>query len=253
MISEQAEITDDGMLNGRLRLLQPKRGHRFGHDAVLLAAATPAKPGDRILELGSGVGAAGLALLARVPGIDVTLVDIDPALTGLAQENIRRNGFAEVARVVTLDVDASDHAFDDVDLHGGSFDHVLMNPPFNDPSLQASPDAARRTAHAASENTLSVWLRRASYLLRPSGSLSLIWRADRQQNVLREVGALFGAIIVLPVFPAPDQPPIRIMLNARKIADGEVLSRPGLTLTDQNKRPSAEAEAILRGGMPLPL
>ncbi|HEX2216507.1 MAG TPA: methyltransferase, partial [Xanthobacteraceae bacterium] len=54
------ELTVDAVLGGRLRLMQPKRGHRFGHDAVLLAAATPAAPGDRVVEFGAGVGAAGL-------------------------------------------------------------------------------------------------------------------------------------------------------------------------------------------------
>lgn len=252
MTNVPAAVTDDAILNGRLRLFQPRRGHRFGHDAILLAAASPAGPGEHAVELGAGVGAASLALLARVPGVDVTLVDIDPALTALAHENILRNGFAEKARAVTLDVGADDDAFGDAGLHAGSFDQVLMNPPFNDASLQASPDAARRVAHMASEGTLRTWLRRAAHLLRSSGNLSLIWRADRQSNVLQEIGALFGAITVMPVLPAPHQPPIRILVNACKGAkNGEVLNRPALTLADQDRRPSAAAEEILRGGMAL--
>lgn len=251
MTAERPDLTDDAILNGRLRLFQPKRGHRFGHDAILLAAATPARPGDRIAELGAGVGAASLALLARIPGIDVTLVDIDGDLTALASENIRRNGFAEKARAVTLEVEMPDRAFDNAGLQAGSFDHVLMNPPFNDASLQASPDTTRRIAHVATKDTLGLWLRRAAHLLRPSGGLSLIWRADSQQNVLRDVAVAFGAITILPVHPAPGRPPIRILINARKGAEEELRSLPGLTLTDQDGRPSAEAEAILRGAMPL--
>ena len=38
-------ITDDAVLGGRLELLQQKRGHRVGHDAILLAAACPARYG----------------------------------------------------------------------------------------------------------------------------------------------------------------------------------------------------------------
>lgn len=253
MTTERPDVTDDAILNGRLRLFQPRRGHRFGHDAVLLAAATPARPGDRITELGAGVGAASLALLARIPGIDVTLVDSNDDLTALASENIRRNGLAGNARAVTLDVGMPDHAFDNAGLQAGSFDHVLMNPPFNDASLQASPDIARRTAHVATEDTLGIWLRRAAYLLRPSGGLSLIWRADSQQNALRDVAVAFGAITILPVHPAPERPPIRVLINARKGAEEEARNLPGLTLTNPDGRPSAEAEAILRGGMPLSL
>src|SRR5579872_6937165 len=78
------DLTDDAALGGRLRLLQPRRGHRFGHDAILLAAATPVQAGDRVAELGAGVGAAGLALAVRVPGVRVTLVEIDADLAALA-------------------------------------------------------------------------------------------------------------------------------------------------------------------------
>src|SRR3974377_1616880 len=88
-----SDLTADAVLDGRLRLLQPRRGHRFGHDAILLAAATPARSGDRIADLGAGVGAAGLALASRVPGTRVTLVEIDARLAALAQENAGRNGF----------------------------------------------------------------------------------------------------------------------------------------------------------------
>src|SRR5258708_31049873 len=89
------DLTDDAVLGGRLRLLQPRRGHRFGHDAILLAAATPAREGDRAAELGAGVGAAGLALAARVPGVRITLLDIDPGLAALAAENAARNQLAD--------------------------------------------------------------------------------------------------------------------------------------------------------------
>ena len=56
------------MLGGRLRLRQPLSGHRVGHDAILLAAATGGRAGELAVDLGAGVGAAGLALAARVAG-----------------------------------------------------------------------------------------------------------------------------------------------------------------------------------------
>src|SRR5262249_52949707 len=94
MPGEPAEqLTDDAALGGHLRLLQPRRGHRFGHDAILLAAATPARSGDRVADLGAGVGAAGLALACRVPSARITLVEIDAHLAALAQENATRNGY----------------------------------------------------------------------------------------------------------------------------------------------------------------
>ena len=96
-----SELTDDAVLGGRLRLTQKRRGHRVGHDAILLAAATGARPGDRAVDLGAGVGAAGLALAVRVPDVEVTLVEIDPELAGIAAENIARNGLEQRVRAVS--------------------------------------------------------------------------------------------------------------------------------------------------------
>src|SRR4029079_9882242 len=96
--SPQPELTDDGVLGGRLRLRQKRSGHRFGHDAILLAAATAGRAGDRAVDLGAGVGAAGLALAVRVPDVEVTLVEIDAELAAIAAENIKRNGLDHRAR-----------------------------------------------------------------------------------------------------------------------------------------------------------
>src|SRR5436305_14154506 len=89
-----AGTTEDAVLGGRLTLRQPKRGHRVGHDAILLAAATEACAGEYVVELGAGVGAAGLALAQRIAGTTATLVELDADLAALAQENAVRNGLA---------------------------------------------------------------------------------------------------------------------------------------------------------------
>src|SRR5690348_7462495 len=125
-----ADTTEDAFLGGQLRLRQPKSGHRAGHDAVLLAAATAARTGDRVVEFGAGVGAAGLALARRVGGIDLVLAEIDPDLAQLARENASRNAIA--AEVVVLDVTAPADIFANAGLSPDSADVVLMNPPFND-------------------------------------------------------------------------------------------------------------------------
>src|SRR5262249_49320979 len=130
------EITDDAILGGRLRLHQQRRGHRVGHDAILLAAATDARAGDHVVDLGAGVGAAGLALLARVPGATVTLVEIDPDLASLARENIARNSYGTRARVAEFDITGPREAFAAAGLDAACADHVMMNPPFNDPAQQ---------------------------------------------------------------------------------------------------------------------
>src|SRR3954462_10730022 len=120
-----AGLTEDAILGGRLRLKQPALGHRFGHDAILLAAACPARAGEQVVDLGAGVGAAGLALAARVDGCIVTLVEIDPALAALAAENAQRNQLTERARAVGLDVAARARAFAAVGLQPESVARVL--------------------------------------------------------------------------------------------------------------------------------
>src|ERR1700749_3617493 len=124
MSDPACEITEDAFLGGRLRLRQPKSGHRAGHDAMLLAAATPARSGDRVVDFGAGVGAAGLPVARRVPGVKLVLVEIDAALAHLARGNASSN--AIVADTVVLDVSASAEAFAAAGLAPDSADVVLM-------------------------------------------------------------------------------------------------------------------------------
>jgi len=247
-------VTDDGVLGGRLRLKQPRRGHRVGHDAILLAAATAAEPGEHVVDLGAGVGAAGLALAARVPGITLTLVEIEPELAALAAENASRNGLADRVRTLSLDVAAPVRAFAAAGLASGSAARVLMNPPFNAPERhKLSPDARRRLAHAA-RLPLAVWVRSATRLLAPHGRLTLIWRADGLSGVLAALNAAgHGAVAVLAVHPRPDAPAIRILVECEKDSAVPLVVLPGLVLNDAAGRPTEAAEAILRHGAALPL
>jgi tRNA1(Val) A37 N6-methylase TrmN6 len=244
---QEPELTDDAVLGGRLRLTQKKRGHRVGHDAILLAAATAAKPGDRVADLGAGVGAAGLALAVRVPGVDVTLVERDAELAAIAEENIVRNGFENRARVVTLDVAAPSDAFAAAGLGPGSFDRVLMNPPFNSPARQnVSPDEQRRAAHAADDASLADWVAAAGWLLHSAGTLTMIWRADGLAHVLTALEQNFGGVAVLPVHGRAGQPAIRVLVRTTKSSRAPLSLLPALDLNDASGKPTAVAEDVLR-------
>lgn len=248
------DTSDDAVLGGRLRLKQKKKGHRIGHDAILLAAATEAHPGDRVVEFGAGVGAAGLAVAVRCPDVDVTLVEIDQELAALALENARRNGLDGRVRVVTLDVAATADQFAACGIGPGSADRVLMNPPFNNFARQSlSPDADRRLAHAAGEGLLADWISAAHRVLHSAGALTLIWRADGLGDVLTALGDRFGDIAVLPVHGRAGTPAIRVLVRARKGSRAPLTLMPGLDLNDETGRPTAEAEAVLRAAQPLSL
>ena len=252
MRAERGGISEDAIVGGRLVLAQPVRGHRIGHDAVLLAAATAAQPGGFAIELGAGVGGAGLALAHRVEGLRVRLVEIDPDLVALARANAERNCLAARVAAFCLDVAAPAATFAAAGLPDGVADCVLMNPPFNPPQ-HPSPDAARRLAHVGSEATLGLWLSVAARLLRPGGTVTLIWRADGLAGVLAALAADFGAVAILPIYPKPHTAAVRILAAAVKGGGAPLSVAPGLVLADANGKPSAAAEAVLRGGAPLPL
>ena len=248
------EFTDDAVLGGRMRVVQSRTGHRVGHDAILLATATPARSGDRVIELGAGVGAAGLAVAVRVADTTVTLVEIDPDVAAIAAENISRNGLGARVHVVALDVTAPADAFAAHRLAAAAADHVLMNPPFNDPRRQnPSPDHDRRAAHVASAASLSEWVAAAAWLLHSAGTLTMIWRADGLARVLAALEPHFGEIVILPVHGRAGEPAIRILMRAKKGSRAPLTLLPALFLNDAAGRPTAEAESVLRGARPLPM
>jgi tRNA1(Val) A37 N6-methylase TrmN6 len=253
-LAEQRALTDDAVLGGRLRLRQPARGHRVGHDAILLAAATAAKAGEIAVDLGAGVGAAGLALAWRVSGLTMRLVEIDRELAALAAENAARNGLAERVSAHALDVTAAPESFAAAGLSSGSADRVLMNPPFHDAAReQASPDARRSLAYVAPAGALAAWVGTAARLLCAGGTLTLIHRADALAEILGALAQDFGAAAVQPVHPKPGGAAIRILVRAAKGARAPLALLPPLVLNGDDGRPSAQAEAVLRDAVTLPL
>ena len=248
------DVSEDRFLGGQLRLRQPKSGHRAGHDAVLLAAATAARPGDRVVDLGAGVGAAGFALARRVPGIELVLVEVDGNLAELARGNALLNGLP--ADVVVLDVESGAGEFAANGLTPDSADVVLMNPPFNDPARhRASPDQARERAHLATARTLENWIHAARRILKSGGALTLIWRADALAGILMVLERGFGSLRILPVHGDGASPAIRVLVSAIKGGKAPAALYPGLMLNDAQSSPlpSRDAQEILGGLKILPL
>lgn len=245
-----ADITDDAVLGGRLRLLQPAKGHRVGHDALLLAASVPAEA-RRAVDLGAGVGSAGLALAVRVPEARIMLVEIDPAMAALARENAARQEPDLGGRVEMVEADVAMLARPGgpATPAAGGADVVLMNPPFNDPARhRTSPHERRAHAHMAADAALELWVRAADRLLEPAGRLCLIHRPEALEAVLAALKGRFGAAAIRPVHPGPELPAIRILVSALKGRRTPPSVLPGLVLANEAGRPSAAAERVLRGG-----
>jgi tRNA1(Val) A37 N6-methylase TrmN6 len=251
-MTDRAEFTEDAFLGGQLRLRQRKSGHRAGHDAVLLAAATPARPGDRVVDFGAGVAAAGLAVARRVAGIELVLVEIDEGLAALARGNAASNAIA--ADVFVLDVMSSAEVFAAAGLAADSVDVVLMNPPFNDPARhRASPDRAREIAHVATSVTLEGWIHAARRILKSGGVLTLIWRADGIAEALAALGRGFGSLAILPVHGDPAAPAIRVLIRATKGGRAPARIHAALMLNDASAVPNKVVQEVLAGKGILPL
>jgi tRNA1(Val) A37 N6-methylase TrmN6 len=238
------QCTEDAFLGGQLRLRQPKSGHRAGHDAILLAAATSAKPGDRVADFGAGIGAAGLVLAKRVAGIKLVLAEIDRDLAELARGNARTNDIA--ADIVALDLTDGADAFAAAGLAPDSLDVVLMNPPFNDAARhRASPQKA--LAHVATTTTLENWIHAARRTLKSGGVLTLIWRADGLASVLAALDRGFGSIAILPVHGDPAMPAIRVLVRATKGGKAPLQIHPALMLNNESGVPDKRLGDVLAG------
>ena len=238
MTEASPELSHDDWYDGSLKLWQPLKGLRATTDAVLLAAAVPEQAASA-LELGAGTGAASLALARRLAHVRITAVEKDPLLAGLLARNIEENGFAERLGAVEADIfdGDSNRAW------RGQFDHVFLNPPYNDAASSISGDALRRGAMA--EADLARWVDLAAACLRPKGRVVLISRSDRLPEILTGLeGAGVGEAATLPVHSLAGQPAIRVLLTARKGIEGPMALLPPLILSAKGGEPTPEMRAI---------
>lgn len=236
-------VTEDGLLGGRLRLLQPAEGYRAAIDPVLLAAAVAAPEGGHVLDLGCGTGAALLCLASRRPDLTLTGIDADESALDLARRSAALNGMAARCAFERRAVEDG--------LPRQSFDAVLTNPPYLAEGRGTAPAASRRDAHMEGGADLACWLDEAMRSLRPKGSLHVVHRADRLPEILALIAPRLGAIEILPLWPKAGAEARRVIVSARRDRKSPARLLPGLVLHEADGRFTAEAEAILRDGLAL--
>ncbi len=245
LIFDENQLTDDKFLCGRLRLLQPEKGYRAATDAVLLAAACPAVAGESVLDLGCGAGAASLCLAARVPGVRLTGVEVQPEYADLARRNAARNGIA--MEVVEGDLAHMPRAL------RRDFDQVIANPPWYPPGGTPSPVAVRATAMQVTL-PLSAWVQAATRRLAPGGWLTLIAGTDSLPDLLAALAPRLGSAAVLPLAPRAGRAAPRVILRARKGGRAPFRLLAPLVIHDgaahdgDRESYTAAANAVLREG-----
>lgn len=242
-MADHGDMTEDGVLNGRVLLRQPARGYRAGMDAALLAAACDTKPGERVLEAGCGAGGALLAAAFRRPAARFTGLERDPAAAALARENVALNGFGDRVEIVDGDVQAGFRA-----LGLPVFDAAMANPPFFDDPDELRAPAVEKTGAWMADGGLEAWTGFLLKAVREGGTITVIHRADRLGDLLSLLGGKAGSFRIRPIHPFADAPAKRVLMRAVKTGKAPLVLLPPLVLHDgEGGKHSAAAEAILRG------
>ncbi|SMP29509.1 tRNA1(Val) (adenine(37)-N6)-methyltransferase [Shimia sagamensis] len=245
-----AELTQNDFLNGLVTLWQPKDGYRAGVDPVLLAATIPAKAGARVLELGSGAGAAFLCLAKRVPNLVVHAVELQPDYAALAHRNAKENG-------VDATIWEADLAALPIELRQMQFDHVFANPPYFDRAASTAAQDAGRDVAMGEDTPLDTWVEVAAKRLAAKGTATFVHRAERLLDLLSAMQGVLGSVQVMPLQPRVGRDANLVLVRGVKggraafrlhapvrMHEGDVHTRDGESYTDQIR-------AVLRDGAAL--
>lgn len=248
---DATELSQDAFLGGRLVIGQPKDGYRAGVDPVLLAASIPARAGERVLDLGCGGGVAGLCLAARVPGVLVTGLEVQPAYADLARRNAEANNLA-------LDVVTGDLSNMPDTLRQQQFDHVIANPPYFDRRKSTAARDMGRERAMGEGLALADWVRAAARRVAQKGSVTFIQRADRLPDLMAAAMARLGGLEVLPLIPRRGRVARLILLRGRKggragfrLHDGWLLHE-GLEHVQGGEKYTTATSEVLRNAAALP-
>jgi tRNA1(Val) A37 N6-methylase TrmN6 len=236
------------VLGKRVWLRQPENGFRTSLDSVMLAAACPAKKSQSVLDLGCGVGGAGLCVMERVNGLSLTGVDIQRECVELARENAAKNGHDDSCEFINADIR---------EFQGGPFNHVICNPPYlehgaHTPSPHKGKAISNGHVEETNEGSLEDWIRAGFRNLKSRGSFTIIHRADMLGRIIQELGRRFGAIEVIPLWPRFSEPAKRVIVRAVKDSKSPASMLPGIVLHEKDGSYTEHAERILRDGHPIP-
>lgn len=209
---KQGERLDDLQRN-HLQIIQNPEKFCFGMDAVLLSGFARIKPGDRVLDMGTGTGIIPILLSAKSKAAQLTGLEIQPESADMARRSVCLNHLESRISIVEGDMKKATELFGKA-----AFDAVTCNPPYmiGQHGLK-NPDAPKAIARHELLCTFEDVAREAAGLLRPGGKLYLVHRPFR----LAEIIATLLAYKLEPkrmqlVHPFVDKEPNMVLIEASR-------------------------------------
>lgn len=239
-------LTKDAFLGGKLSVWQTAQGFRAGLDSILLGTSVPDTAG-KLLDLGAGVGVAALCALTQNEQIEAVLAEIDPDMAELAQRNIDDNGYADRAKVLTLDILAPGSERKAAGLATDMFDVVIANPPYFTAGTPA-PNAVRAGARHMSGEVLDGWVKTAASSAHAQGIVIFIHTAGALPQLLSSFSARMGGLTVLPIASRPGMAASRVLIKGHKGSRAPLTLLPPVALHGADGNGFTPAiDAVFRG------
>lgn len=234
----------DSIYQGKWLLEQPLKGYRFGTDAMVLAAAVQAKPAEKVLELGCGVGAVLLAMHSRFPDTFITGIEREHIYIELAKRNIQNNQVSRRVSVFRGDV------LNAMNLHTlGRFDHVVANPPYYETGRHSPPTGQiRQAARQHDPMALGQWLQAANRVLKPKGTVTLIHPSEKLDDLLTGLKRFCGGIRIFPLWPQQGKACKRLVIQGVKGSRAPMTLCAGLVMHEEDGMSTEKALQVINDG-----
>ena len=245
------KISSDKFHDGAFEVLQPlDRGNRSGLDALLLAASLPKSATGLVADLGAGAGVAGLAALNLNRELELLAVEKNPIMAELAKKSLLLNANGVLrsrTKVINADVTLSGVERLKAGLGPDSVQHVIMNPPYNTKRERPPADSMKAEAFMMAEGGIDAWFRTAAAIMRPGGTLVMVYRTENLGEVLACTQGRFGGLEILPIHSRACDAAKRIIVRATRASRAPLAIMPGFVVHNDDGSFTEIADTIFKG------